>query len=410
MRTDTSQSAILFALHRCGAMSRAELHRETGIRPTTVGVVVDQLTEAGLVRACTGEAEVGVGRVGRGRPAMPVEIDPVGKHLIGLALKPGWIEVGRTNLRGGVLGRAERIAIGDGDVMTLAAKAVVDVMSRQTVAVGISAPGFIDLERMTLLMSSVTSGRREISFGAIVEGVDEAAARLGLVDSGGASGGGGSGGSSVSGGGVAICLDTEVHAVGERWRLTHHVEPSEDVLLVSLADGAIGASMMIEGKPNAGCVLSANELGHCRWGVATPPCYCGHTGCIERLFSSDCLPDFETKLSEAGLPDAGAREAVGQLAMVLANFANFVRPARLVLAGPVMRYVDFADELVRQVRGQLLSVIGERLRIERWAEDCVGTAESAAWLPLAMLMGQRVPAHCAGTELSSGSLNGLVST
>ena len=35
--------------------------------------------------------------------------------------------------------------------------------------------------------------------------------------------------------------------------------------------------------------IAGNELGHTRFFVDTEKCYCGHPGCLERIFSTDFL-------------------------------------------------------------------------------------------------------------------------
>src|SRR5207248_711724 len=83
--------------------------------------------------------------------------------------------------------------------------------------------------------------------------------------------------------GMPIALENDVHAAAARWMLTHRSSEDQDVLLVGFDDGELGATMLIGGRANRGCVNSANELGHTRFFVETERCYCGHTGCLERI-------------------------------------------------------------------------------------------------------------------------------
>src|SRR5436190_11146360 len=96
---DTRQREILRLLWRGGRLSRWELHRETGVNPNAVGVDVAALLNQGIIRECQSAV------AGPGRPRIPLEIDPAGRHVIGVAFSPGRVEVGRLSLRGQLLGR-----------------------------------------------------------------------------------------------------------------------------------------------------------------------------------------------------------------------------------------------------------------------------------------------------------------
>ena len=51
----------------------------------------------------------------------------------------------------------------------------------------------------------------------------------------------------------------------------------------------LGSALLIDGRPNRGCVTGANELGHTRLPVETDICFCGHPGCLERIVSTEFL-------------------------------------------------------------------------------------------------------------------------
>ena len=62
-----------------------------------------------------------------------------------------------------------------------------------------------------------------------------------------------------------LVIANDMQALAVRWMLTHRAEITNDVLLVGFVDGSMGAAMLLEGRPNKGCVMACNELGH------TPP-------------------------------------------------------------------------------------------------------------------------------------------
>jgi predicted NBD/HSP70 family sugar kinase len=197
-----------------------------------------------------------------------------------------------------------------------------------------------------------------------------------------------------------------MHALAVRWLLTHQAEQSQDVLLVYIGDGRLGAALLVEGRPNRGCLIGANELGHTRFPVEAERCYCGQVGCLERICSSAFLNGRIGKDGENGrdkLPDRraagslferiarydGSDERLDQMTELLAcglsNAVNFVRPNRLVLVSELARYPAFNDRLLRQIRAGVLFELVDRVRIDVWDQPGAVSAETAGWLALAGL-------------------------
>jgi predicted NBD/HSP70 family sugar kinase len=209
-----------------------------------------------------------------------------------------------------------------------------------------------------------------------------------------------------------------MHALAARWLLTHRADHQQDVLLVWIDDGRLGSAILVDGRPNRGCATGANELGHTRYFVKTERCFCGHTGCLERIVSSRFLEmrDREPRgtaatprrndragrhggngLTPRSLEHRAARfeafggdraldEMTNYLACGLANAVNFVRPHRLVLVSRFTRYRSFGDALFRLTRAMVLPQLVDRVRFDLWDEPGAGSAETAAWLAMAELL------------------------
>jgi predicted NBD/HSP70 family sugar kinase len=198
-------------------------------------------------------------------------------------------------------------------------------------------------------------------------------------------------------------LDNDMHALAARWLLTDRADHEQDILMVTFGDGHLGAALLVDGRPNRGCATGGNELGHTRFPVETERCFCGHTGCMERIVSSGflALRDRASNGKAPQLPpsldrraarfkeiggDPALDEMMRHLACALANAVNFVRPHRLVLISPFTRHAAFGDELVRQTRALALPHLAERVRFDLWNEDVAVVAETAAWLAMAELL------------------------
>jgi predicted NBD/HSP70 family sugar kinase len=352
---------VLRLLWRQGALSRWELHERSGLTPNAAGAAVAELLRAGVVRACAAEKSAA------GRPRVPLEIDPGRRQVAGVALAAGGVEVCRLSLTGAMVGDLARREVKDPRrLVPTAARLLAGQLDRDVLAVGVSVSGLVDgagLGSPCILPSSAVSGRRPVALGALL-----AAA------------------------GRPLALVNDMHALAIRWLLTHRVPTEEDTLLVSFADGALGAAMLIGGRPNTGSVMAGNELGHTRLAVQTERCYCGHTGCLERICSTGFVRGHggpaERTLDDvvATVPEHPAlRRMLGLLALGIANAVNFVRPRRLVLVSQWTRSEAVCTYLLAQVRALTLTELAARTRIDLWDQPAGHGAETAAWAALAPL-------------------------
>jgi predicted NBD/HSP70 family sugar kinase len=312
--------------------------------------------------------------VGAGRPRVPLEIDPGRRHVIGLALVPGRTEVCRVGLTGTVLeGTHARSCDDPSKLIGIAAAQLAKHKNRQTLGVGVSVTGFVDPVERKLLFSSVTKGGPAEDLAPIYDAA----------------------------GNMPVVLENDMHALAARWLITHRADHNHDVLLVWIDDGRLGAAMLISGRPNRGCATGGTELGHTRFFADTERCFCGHTGCLERIVSSEFLARRDNAAHAANAShhtlmqraaafgqhhDPAMVEMTNYLACALANSVNFVRPHRLVLVSPFTRFPAFGDALLRLTRGMVLPQLVDRVHFDLWDQPGAGSAESAAWLAMAELL------------------------
>jgi len=384
------QRALLQTLWNEGPLSRWELHERTGIRPNTVGADTGELLDSGIVRECAptstprgkpgaaepvngngngagngGHATGGKGERVRGRPRVPLEIDPARRHVLGLAVRPGRVEVAKLNLLGELVEPAVDRAISDaGRIIRTARDLLRDHLNENTLCVGLATPGFVDPESHSILLSSAWPGQGEVSLQPIFE----------------------------TAGSVPYLLENDMHALAARWMLTHRAEQSEDVLLVYFDDGQLGSALLVAGRPNRGCVTAANELGHTRLPVEAERCYCGKIGCLERICSTEFLGrqskrkgSLRERAADFNHSDEALSRAIELVAMGISNAVNFTRVNRLVLVSELTRHQTFADAIVDSVRGQMLAELAARVAIDVWDQPATQSAENAGWLAMASL-------------------------
>ncbi len=337
-----------------------------GVVPNRVGAAAAALMAEGVVRECEAVPS------GGGRPRIPLEIDPGRRHMVGLTIWPGVVSVARVNLCGHLIGKPVARYVADGGrgadrLVEVGASMLEKMIDAQTMGVGVSVPGFYDPLSRRIMSGPANPNQPPVSLAPVFDRAGD----------------------------LPLIVENDMHALAARWSLSHRAPAEQDVLLVNVTDGAIGAAVLIGGQPNRGCVSSANELGHMRYFVETDRCYCGQTGCLERIFSSEHLCRVEGKSDAcpgalmqrlAGYEAGGSTEMLlDYLSNGIANVANFIRPHRLVLVSELTRYPEASDFLTTSIRRRLLAELVDRVRVDLWEQPVAHHAETAAWLALAGL-------------------------
>ncbi|MEM9913551.1 MAG: ROK family protein [Planctomycetota bacterium] len=354
MVTSDHEAQILSLLQQLGPLSRQQLHERTGLRPNTVGDVASQLLERGLL--VEGEPQA----VGPGRPRVPLQIDESQCWVVGLALKPGSVKGCRVNLQGRRIGRALSQPLREGEAVTDAAATMLKrLLAPEAVAVGVTTTGLLDAESRRILFSTAVPDHRPTSAQPIYDAAGD----------------------------LPLRFDNDMRAWATRWQLTHPATPREDLLLVHVRDGAIGSALMVDGKPNRGCVVGGNELGYTRLPID------GEAMKLEDIFSSAFLQriapntagGLDERVADYAPDDTALIRATELLALGLANTCNFVRPHRLVLASDLTRHARFYHALLDAMKRTMLTPVAERMRIDTWEDSLPQGAEAAGWLVLDLI-------------------------
>lgn len=380
MILEPRQRLLIQTVFREGRLSRSAMHERTGMRLNTVG----EETAALLARRILREGDVQA--AGRGRPRVPVEIDPNSRHVLGLAIYPGRAEIGPINLLGEPM---EEPAVTKGKVSASVIQTAADMLAqritRDTLAIGLTIPGIIEPHAHRMLFSSAVPGGQTASIQPIY----------------------------TAAGHLPIAFENDAHALAAHWALMHPECQSQDMLLVFMSDGQLGASLLVDGKPNRGCVHGANELGHTRMPIATPICYCGHQGCLERICSSEFLAQHDQNKEQghtanlveradayAADTDDALEHVLDLLSLGLANMVNFTRVPRLVLVSELGDNADFHRALTERIERQTLKQLAKCLTIDLWQREATKASQTAGSLVLAHL-------YCEGWQ-SPLAVNGKV--
>lgn len=297
-----NRALVLQTLYHAGAMSRADLSRETGLTRVTISDLVAEFIADGIV------IEMGVRETaGPGKPPILIDIDRAGHQIIGLDLSGPTSFVGAVlTLDGDVIERRQvaRPQSPDGDAAYAAtlelARALVEASTRPLLGVGIGTPGVVRPDGVVL--SSPNLGWS----GMPLE--EKLGADLDLP--------------------VLVRNDANAAVLAEYT----FGDARADFMLVKIGRG-VGAGVITGSQPLLGSRFAAGEIGHVTVGTdGGPRCACGKDGCLEAWLS-------ETRLTEAlaAQPDQREtllRDAGTRMAIAIAPIVAALDLSEVVLSGP----------------------------------------------------------------------------
>lgn len=341
-------------IRRVQAGSRSDLHRELNLRKNTIGVDVARMIELGLLRESAGAAATS------GRPGVLLEIDPERRNVLGVSIDPEHITARRFNLLGQPLGEPLQKQVAQpARLVSAAASAIRSLCDKQTLAVGVAAPGYIEPATHRVLFSAAWPDGRRVSLDALCKAAHPA----------------------------PVVVDNQVNALASRWLLEHAAQPQEDHLLIFISDGRVGATLTVAGRPVRGALIGCNELGHMRLPVKTARCYCGETGCLERIFSSPQLKrfaggaDLHAALT-AAKPSKALRQITELIALGFSNIINFARAGHVTLMSDMPDATRYFEQLIEALRPKVLRELERRTRFQIWIEPRPARSSSAAAVAL----------------------------
>lgn len=331
-------SAVLTRVHARGPVSRAELTTELGLNRSTIGALVADLADAGLVRE---ESPAG-GRAGAGRPSLVVV--PESERVTVLAADVGvdHLWVARVGLGGTVLDRRERSHERGGHAVD-AVVAALSGMCRElvesagpgvrTLGVGVGVPGVVrSTDRLVRFAPNL--GWRDEPL------ADLLSAAIGLT--------------------VLAGNDADLGVLAEHRRGA--AVGYDDVIYLS-GEVGVGGGVLVGGRPLGGHAGYAGEVGHLPIRPDGRRCRCGAVGCWETEIGENALLTAAGRLPGGGLPAvrevvaaaaageeaaAAALEGVARwLGVGVGALVNVFNPAVVVIGGALAEILRGAGTTVR---------------------------------------------------------------
>jgi len=336
-----NRSLVLQTLFSRGAMSRADLSRETGLTRVTISDLVAALIAEGYV------AEKGMRETsGPGKPAMLVDVDRAGHRIVGIDLSGSDIILGAVLTLDGeiVARRSVPVPPAGADVVGIIAELARDLVADShapVLGIGVGSPGVVDDAGVVLTAPNFGWDRLDL------QSLLSAELRLPVL---------------VANDANAAVL-AEYTFGGSR----------DDVLLVKVGRG-VGSGLLAGGRPMRGGRFAAGEIGHVTVGTdGGPRCVCGKVGCLEAWLS---VPALSARLESADASERVGvlRDAGERLGIALAPVVGALDLSEIVLSGPP-ELLDgpLAESTAETLRARTLAQFhdGVRVRMTEHGQDIV---------------------------------------
>ena len=326
-------SLVLSHVHRDGALTRAELTQRLHLSRSTVGTLVGDLAQLGLV-----EEVVPSGGERVGRPSHVVAPHAQGPYAVGVDVDIAHVTVAAIGLGGSISSRevipTER-EVSPAQLVGLIAEALPRLhagvgSSGRVCGVGVSVPGTVDLQTGRIGVAP-NLGWEDVPLGDLLRNVVPEDAP------------------------VVIGNDADLAVLAEHQR--GNARDCDDVVFLIGRIG-VGAGIIINGIPVHGRDGHAGEIGHNVLDPGGPLCHCGKRGCIETFLGESALlelagrrpPRTDAKVA-ALFEDArnGDERALGAITAIaeplgraIANLLNTLNPERVVLGGSLGDVLELA--------------------------------------------------------------------
>jgi predicted NBD/HSP70 family sugar kinase/biotin operon repressor len=332
---------VIDALRSRGAISRAEIARQTGLSRSTVSSLVADLQATGMVVERAVEGVAAAGPQG-GRPPVLVALDSSAGAVVGLDFGHDSLRVAVADLSYAILAETAvdlEVDTNAHDALDAAARLVSELIVEAGVgrghvlAAGVGLPGPIDRA------SGLVHSQPILPSWVGLEPARELQDRLGLP--------------------VHLDNDANVGALGES---AFGAGRGTRVMAYLRLSAGIGAGLVIDGRPFRGARGVAGEIGHVLVDPQGPICRCGNRGCLETFVAGPALCELLRRshgpltvkdlLRLAKEGDAGCQRVIADAGSVVgravADLCNYLNPDLVVVGGDLSVAGDLVIEPMRE--------------------------------------------------------------
>jgi predicted NBD/HSP70 family sugar kinase len=311
-------------IRRQAPLSRADLARSSGLQPSTVSAIIDELIEEGWVTE-------GAGQATRGRRPRLLHLNAERAGILAVDLRPEVTTVGLAGVDARFIEQASWRTPEDPRVF-------VDTLSRTVrtlrnahpqvlcEGMGVSLPGRVDRDGRLVFAPNLRWGT--VNLRAMIE----AAVQLP----------------------VAVENAANACALAELW-FGHQPEHVRNLIAVTISEG-IGVGLLMNGQLVRGGDARAGEFGHVPLDENGPPCPCGKRGCWERFASNSAA--LRSYLDATG--NGGSRKVPGLSFDQLLRFARDGDPHAQAALDRMAEYLGVGlAGLVTGLSPEVVVVVGE---------------------------------------------------
>jgi predicted NBD/HSP70 family sugar kinase len=325
---------LLEQVHRDGELTRAELTQRLGLNRSTIGALVAELTDLGLI-----DERVPTGNERAGRPSHVVAPRADGPFAIAVEVDVDSVVTAAVSLGGEVLARYDHTLPVNGttpyDIAERIAADVEDLfaslpLSARSVGIGVSTPGTVTPTGGRVEHAPNLEWRNE-PFGTILT------ERLPQ--------------------GIAVSFGNDANLGALAEHLRGAARGFHDAVYLTGKIG-VGGGVIVDGKLLSGAGGFAGEVGHMLLDPLGPPCHCGSRGCVETYVGEQALlrlagrtvpPSRESvaevvRAARAGEPDAlrGVRAVGVGLGRTIANLVNLLNPQVVITGGSLATVLELS--------------------------------------------------------------------
>jgi predicted NBD/HSP70 family sugar kinase len=335
---------LLQQVHRDGQLTRAELTRRLALSRSTIGALVADLTELGLL-----DERIPSGGERAGRPSHVVAPRENGPYAVAVDVDVTRVCSAAIGIGGNVLARHDvNTRPGENAAADVAAHIVTatGVLAGSVlpgawpIGIGVSVPGTVSRHDGAIEMAPNLGWRGE-PFGSIV--------------------------TTLLGGALPVSVGNDADVAMLAENLRGAARGCDDAVYL-IGRVGVGAGILANGTALRGHHGHAGEVGHMVIDAAGPRCHCGKRGCVETYIGDKALlrlagrrqtatPEaIAAVFSDATAGDETAADAVRNVATALGhtigNLANLLNPERVIVGGSLTAVFDFAHDIVRKATNE----------------------------------------------------------
>jgi len=308
-------------------VSRASIAHATGLSPTTVSSLVDELISENMVR------EIGAGTLsGSGRKPIMLELNADGGCVAAVEIKQGAFELEIFNLSGKSIGFVRHDI---SDYSDIGSKIADDVEKHcegfgRLLGICVGVPGVIDRKTKRVSSTLIPITKENDFFTVLCRRFPDVKVKLGNESS--------------------FCAYIE-----------KSISKKEIHSLVYIdINVGIGAGIILDDRIFTGAFGNAGEFGHVSVDINGTPCKCGNRGCLEAMAGTPAICEAVgvSRISEIDTADEKTLSKLGNICKYISaginNIINMINPEAVVLGGEI---TALGEPFLRKLHDELSKIM-----------------------------------------------------